>query len=103
MPGFLINRGSEYASASSSMEYASFLNMLVLWLYQNFGYARVKGGSKYAWIIPEYAWLCVIMPEYAWMSLNIFEYAGICVNMAKSAWMAFVLRFLWSFFLLALF
>ena len=41
--------------------------------------------------MPEYAW---IIPEYIWLCLNMPEYTGICVNMPKSAWLAFVLDLL---------
>ena len=48
-------------------------------------YSRGKStyGSEYAWIIPEYAWIYLIMSGHA----------RICMNMPKSAWTDFVLDF----------
>ena len=56
------------------------LNMPGFWISQGFEYARVTQGSEYAWIIPEYAWLCMDMSEYAWICRNMREYAKICLN-----------------------
>ena len=50
------------------------LNMPGFWIYQSSEYARVTHGSKYAGIIPEYAWICLNMPEYAWICLNLPEW-----------------------------
>ena len=48
-------------------------------------YSRGKStyGSEYPWIIPEYAWIYLIMSGHA----------RTCMNMPKSAWMDFVLDF----------
>ena len=84
-----------------SFGYTWVLNMLLIlimpgfWIYQGSEYVRVAQDSEHAWIIAEYAWIC----------LNIPEYAAKCVKMSKSTGMAFVLHFpifpfvLQSFFL----
>ena len=48
------------------------------------GLHRVLNMLEYAWIIPEYAWLCLNMTEYAW----------IYINMPESIWVAFVFHVL---------
>ena len=58
------------------------LNMTGFWIYQSSEYARVTQGSEYAWIISEYAWICLII-------VNVPEYAGKCMNIPKSVWIAF--------------
>ena len=64
-------------------------------IYQSSKYARVTQCSEYAWIIPEYTWICP--GWYAWLYLGLSEYAGIYVNMSKFAWIAFVLLwFIWK-------
>ena len=54
---------------------ALVLNMRRFWIYQNSEYIKVTQGSEYAWIIPEYAWICLIMSEYVWICQNMSEYA----------------------------
>ena len=56
------------------------LNMPGFSIYQSSEYSKVMQGSEYAWLIP--------------------EHTGICVNMPKSAWMALVLHFPTSPFVL---
>ena len=50
------------------------LNMPGIWIYQSSEYARVTLGSEYAWIIPDYVWVCLNMPECAWICLNLPEW-----------------------------
>ena len=57
------------------------LNMPWFWTYQSFEYVRVTQGSEYVWIIPEYAWICLIMSGYFWICLSMVEYAWICLNL----------------------
>ena len=57
------------------------LNMPGFWLYQGSGYARVTKGSKYAWIIPEYALICLIVSWYVWIFLNMPQYPWIRLNL----------------------
>lgn len=73
-----------YATGS---EYANFLNIPGLWLYQ------VIQGSKCTLICLNNFWTYLIKSEYAWIYLNMPKNAGICLNMTKSAWLVFVLRF----------
>ena len=62
----MIYHGSEYASVS---EY-EFLNP-----YQNTPELhRVLNMPEYAWIIPEYALLCLNKFEYDWICGNMCEY-----------------------------
>ena len=71
------------------------LNMLGFWIYQSSempGLHRVQTMPESFLNIPDYVW----MSEYAW----IYDYTGICLNMPKSAWMAFVLHFSTSSFVL---
>ena len=70
VPEFWIYQGYEYASG---FEYDTIVN-----IHKSSEYAMVTQGWKYTWIIPEYAWMWLVMSEYAW----------ICVNLPKSAWMA---------------
>ena len=63
---FWICQGSGYVSG---FEYARILNIPEFWI------ARVSQGSEYAWIIPEYAWICLIMSGYFWICRNMREYA----------------------------
>ena len=56
------------------------LNMPGLWVYQSSEYVRVTQDWEYAWLIPEYAWLCLDMSEYAWICRYMREYAYICLN-----------------------
>ena len=46
------------------------LNIPGFWIYQVSEYAGFTQDSEYAWIIPEYAWKCLIMLEYTWVCLN---------------------------------
>ena len=45
-------------------------------------YSRGKStyGSEYAWIIPEYAWIYLIMSGHVWICQNMHEYAEIYLN-----------------------
>ena len=61
MPGFWI---CLWLWISQCSEHTKVLNMSVFWIYQS---------SEYAWIIPEYAWLCLNMSEYAWICLKLAE------------------------------
>ena len=101
--GFWIAQDSEYVSGSKCarvLEILGFWMCLWFWICQDSEYDRVTQGSEHAWIIAEYAWIRLIMSGYVWICLNMPEYAGICVNMPKFAWMAFVLRFPISPFIL---
>ena len=60
------------------------LNMPELWIYQSSEYVRVTQGSEYAWIIPEYVWICLIMPGYVWTCWNMH---WICLNLPE--WLLF--------------
>ena len=73
--GLWIANDFEYVSGSecASFGYSRVLNIPTFWLCQ--GYT-----SEYAWIIPEYPWLCLDMSEYAWILWNMHEYAYICLN-----------------------
>ena len=76
MPGFWIYQGSEDASGS---QYTRFLNIPEFWIFwfpncQCSKYAKFSQGPEYAWIIPEYAWLCLNMLEYEWIFLNLPEW-----------------------------
>ena len=68
-----------------NFEYTRLLSMPLVsnipgfWLWQCSEYVRVTQGSEYAWIIPEYAWLCLNISECAWICLNMHEYA-FCPN-----------------------
>ena len=53
-------QSSEYTSGS---EYARVLNMLM--------WNRVLNMLEYAWLIPEYVWLCLNMPECALICLHL--------------------------------
>ena len=55
--------------------------MPLVFKYANAG---VTQGSEYAWIIPEYARICLIM---SWIFLNMPEYAWICLNLSE--WLLF--------------
>ena len=72
IPVFWIYQGSEYAKV---------LNMPSFWISQCFEYARVTQCSEYAWIISEYAKLCLIFVKN---SLNLKYFAvlfyGICID-----------------------
>ena len=63
-------KGTKYASSSeypmvlNSPELWTCLNN-IFWIYQGSEYARVIQGSEYPWIIPEHAWICLIMSGYA--------------------------------------
>ena len=60
------------------------LNMPGFWIYQSSEYAKVTKGLEFAWIIPEYAWICLIMFGYVLeICLNMSEYAWICLNMPE--------------------
>ena len=74
-PRFWKDQVSEYASA--------FECVIVLDLYQSPEYSRVTHVAEYAWMIPEYAWICLIMSGYVWRCLNMPEYALICLNLPK--------------------
>ena len=52
--------------------------LICLWysICQDSEYAKILQGSEYAYIIPEYVWLCLNMPTYAGMR----EYAKICLD-----------------------
>ena len=80
IPGFWIAHDSEYVSGSECARVLDrVLNMLLILympgfcIYQSSEYAGVTQGSEYPSIIPEYAWISLIMSEYAW----------VCVNMPK--------------------
>ena len=74
-PRFWIDQVSEYASG--------FVCAIVLDLLQSSEYSRVTHVAEYAWMIPEFAWICLIMSEYVWRSSNMPEYAWICLNLPK--------------------
>ena len=67
-------QGSEYAFDS---ECVTVLNIPDFWIYHGSEdasgseYTRVRvfnmQCSGYAWIIPEYAWLCLNISEYGWI------------------------------------
>ena len=59
-PGFLICQGSECTAVLNML---LVLNMSRIQIYQGSKYVGVTQGSKYAWIIPEYAEICVNLPE----------------------------------------
>ena len=59
-PGFWIYHDSEYASG---FKYAKVLNMP--------GLHRALNMPEYAWIIPEYVWLCLNRCLYAWICGNM--------------------------------
>ena len=86
-----------------SFEYVKFLNLpLVLnmprfLIYHSSEYARVIQDPGYAWIIPEYLWICLIMSMYAWICMNMPEYARICLDPPE--WLLF-LHFSISLFVL---
>ena len=89
IPGFWIAQDSEYVSGferARSFGYTRVLNMpLVLniwefWIYQSSEYVTVTQGSEYAWINPEYVWLCLNMSEYACICRNMCKYDSICLN-----------------------
>ena len=87
VPEFWIHQSSEYASGFEchDCQYTRVMNMPGLYIVQN---------------IPQQFWKCVNMPDYVWICLNMPEYPEICVNVAKSAWLAFVLHFSISPFIL---
>ena len=68
---FRICQGSRYASGS---EYVRVMNMLLVQNMSRFCicygsiYSRATQGSEHAWIIPEYAWLCLNVTKSAWMA-----------------------------------
>ena len=70
-PGFLICQGSE---CTAFLNMLLVLNMPRIQIYQGSKYVGVTQGSKYARIIPDYAWICFSIPGYA----------GICVNLPKN-------------------
>ena len=79
IPRFWIVSGSKCARVLDTPGFwiwnmSLVFNMSGFWLYQSSEYARVTQGSEHAWIIPEYAWLCLVMPEYAWICLNLPEW-----------------------------
>ena len=63
-----------------SFGYTRVLNMLLVlnmrgfWIYQSSEYVRVAQCSEYAWIVPEYAWICLIMSGCVWICLNLPEW-----------------------------
>ena len=63
-----------------SFGYTRVLNMTLalntpeFWIYHSSEYTRVAQGSEYTWLIPEYAWICLIMSEYVWICLNLPEW-----------------------------
>ena len=83
---FWIAQDSAYVSGSECARVSGipgFWICLCFWICQDSEYARVTQGWEYASIIPEYAWICLIMSGYI----------GTCVNMNKSDWMTIVLYF----------
>ena len=91
-PRFLNNPGfwiCLWFCMSQSLAYTRVLNMpLVLnmpgfWIYQSSEYTRVTQGSEYAWIIPGYVWICLIISWYVWICLTMSEYAWIWLNRPK--------------------
>ena len=52
------------------------LNMPEFWIYQTSEYTRVTQGLEYAWIIPEFVLICLIMSRYVWIYLNMLNYAN---------------------------
>ena len=92
IPGFWIAQDSEYVSGSECaivLDIPGFWICLWFWMCQDSEYKRVLNmvcihkvtqGSKYIWIIPEYAWMCLILPGFIWICLNMPEYAWICLN-----------------------
>ena len=60
------------------------LNMPGFWIHQSSEYAKVTQGLEFAWVIPKYACICLIMFGYVLeICLNMSEYAWICLNMPE--------------------
>ena len=99
---------SEY---TSDFEYASVLNIAGFWIYQGCQCARVlnmllvlimsefwiyhsckncqgyTGFSEYAWIIPGYAWLYLIMSKFVWIAFDL--HLSIVIICVKEPWTVF--------------
>ena len=69
--GIWIAQDSEYISGSQFCRVLDIPGILSFWIYQSSEYARVIQVSEYAWIIPEYVWICLIMSRYFWICLNM--------------------------------
>ena len=60
---------------SQSSGYTRVLNMLLVlntpgfWIFRSSEYARVRQGSEYTWIIPEYTWICLNLPDFTFPHL----------------------------------
>ena len=90
IPEFWIAKDSKYVSGSQCvrvLDIQGFSGFECARIYQSFKYARVTQGSEFAWIISEYAWICLIMSGYVWICLNMLEYAWICLNLPE--WLLF--------------
>ena len=77
-----------------SFRYTRVLNMPLVLICQDFEYTSVLNMSelnmvqnRHAWIIPEYAWLFLIMSGNVWICVNMPEYAWICLNLP--GWLSF--------------
>ena len=83
IPEFWITQDSKYVSGSECvrvLDIPDFWICLWFWISQSSGYERVTQGSEYFWIIPGYAWICLIISRYVFICLNMLEYVYICLN-----------------------
>ena len=68
----------------SGSECARVLDIPQFWICQSYIGFRISLNNF---------WIFVNMPDYVWICINMPEYARIFVNMHKSDWIAFVLQF----------
>ena len=82
---FWIAHGSECARV---LDIPGFWKCLWFWIcldseYTELWICQVTQGSECAWIMTEYAGICLIMSGYIWICVNLLEYAWINLNLLE--------------------